>query len=269
RRTGHLENIRKQRKTYPVIAKEVIDNADIILEVLDARFIEETRNKKLEEHIKKTGKRIIYVLNKIDLIKKIKKEELSEIYPYVLISATTKRGNKELRSRMKIEAKKIEKPISDLGKVSIGVIGYPNTGKSSLINMLVGKHSAGTGADAGFTRGIQKINLTSDIQLVDSPGVIPEEEYSQTLTEKIAKHAKVGGRSYSQIKEPDMIIATIMNDFKGVLEKYYGIDAKGDSEILLEELGRKKGFLKRGGKVNEDTTARLIIKDWQQGKIKV
>jgi ribosome biogenesis GTPase A len=53
------------------------------------------------------------------------------------------------------------------------------------------------------------------------------------------------------------------------LEKFYKIDSKGDPEILLEELGKKKGFLKKGGETNEDTTARLIIKDWQTGKIKL
>jgi ribosome biogenesis GTPase A len=60
-----------------------------------------------------------------------------------------------------------------------------------------------------------------------------------------------------------------MRDYSNILERFYKIDAKGDAEVLLEELGKRKGFLKKGGEVNEDTTARLILKDWQTGKIKL
>jgi ribosome biogenesis GTPase A len=154
-------------------------------------------------------------------------------------------------------------------KITVGIIGYPNTGKSSLINSLIGKSSAGVGSDAGFTKSIQKIKLSENIVLIDSPGIIPEREYSSQDREKISMHTKLGARSYSQVKEPEMVIANLMKDYSKTLEKFYKIDAKGDSEILLEELGRKKGFMKKGGEVNEDTAARLILKDWQSGKIKI
>jgi ribosome biogenesis GTPase A len=269
RRTGHIENIRKQKKKFPALAREVVDNSDIVLEILDARFINETRNLEIEEYIKKKNKRIIFVLNKADLAENINKDLLAELYPYVLVSAKTRKGAKDLRKRIKIESKKIETPLSDLGKVSIGVVGYPNTGKSSLINMLIGKHSARTAPEAGFTKGLQKLNLTPEIQLIDSPGIIPEKEYSNILTEKISKHAKVGGRSYNQVRDPEMVIAAIIKEHKGVLESHYNIKADGNSEILIEELGKRHGFLKKGGIVDEDRTARLILKDWQEGKIKV
>ena len=116
---------------------------------------------------------------------------------------------------------------------------------------------------------MQKIKLSQDIVLIDSPGIIPEKEYSSQDREKISKHTKLGARSYSQVKEPEMVVSLIMRDYPNLLEKHYKIDAKGDPELLLEELGKRKGFLKKGGESNEDTTARLIIKDWQTGKIKL
>ena len=271
RRTGHLENIRKQRKKYPALAQEVVDASDIVLEILDARFIEETRNKEIEEYIKKKKRRIVFVLNKADLIEKkhAESEKIMELYPRVYVSAKTRKGSKDLRNRIKMEAKKITTAIDPRGKISIGVVGYPNTGKSSLINMMIGKHKAGTGADAGFTKGLQKLNLTENMQLIDSPGIIPEKEYSNIKTEKISKHTKVGGRSYSQVKNPELVIADIMKSHKNLLEKHYNIDAKGDSEILLEELGKSKGFFKKRGIVDEDKTSRFILKEWQTGKIKI
>jgi hypothetical protein len=269
RHTRKTKNIRKQRGKYPLIAQKVIQDSDIILEILDARFIQETRNEKFEEEVKKKKKRIIYVFNKADLIDKNNLKMPQEMFPYVMVSATERKGIKQLRNRIKIEAKKVEKKPEDYHKTIVGIIGYPNTGKSSLINSLIGKSSAGVGSDAGFTKSMQKIKLTQDIVLLDSPGIIPEKEYSQQDKEKISNHAKLGARSYSQVKDPELVVATIIRDYPGVLEKTYKINSKGNSENLLEELGKRKGFLKRGGEVNEDTTARLILKDWQQGKIKL
>lgn len=279
RHTRHLENIRKQRQKYPSIIIQIIEVSDIVLEVLDARFIEKTRNKEIEEEIKNKGKRIIYVINKADLIEGKKlKESLREIYPYAIVSCAKRQGIKSLRDLIKKESKKIEKPQKKIIKkghiqksedetISVGIIGYPNTGKSSLINLLIGKSSAGVGSDAGFTKNIQKLKLTPEIMLLDSPGVIPKKEFSYTESEKIARRAIIGGRSYSQVKEPDIVIAEMMKEYPGILEKFYNIDAKGNSEILIEKLGKQKGFLKKGGKVNEDSTARFILKEWQSGKI--
>lgn len=264
RHTGKVKNIRKQKGKYPSIVKKIIQDSDIILEILDARFIQETRNENFEEEIKKRKKAIIYVLNKADLITKTNLKLPKELNPHVFVSSTQRRGIKDLRDRIKIEAKKIEKE-----KVTVGIIGYPNTGKSSLINSLIGKSSAGVGSDAGFTKSMQKIKLSQNIVLIDSPGIIPEKEYSSQNQEKLSTHAKLGARSYSQIKEPDMVITLLMRDYPDLLEKHYKIDAKGDPEVLLEELGKMKGFLKRGGQVNEDATARLILRDWQQGNIRI
>jgi len=274
RHTGKTRNMRKQRGKYPLLAKKIVEDSDIILEILDARFPQETRNKDIEDEIKKKKKRIIYVLNKADLIEKANLNLPQDLTPYALVSSTLRKGIKELRDRIKIEARKVEKgrdkeKEETTQKVTVGVIGYPNTGKSSLINTLIGKSSAGVGSDAGFTKSIQKLKLSQDIVLIDSPGIIPAKEYSPQDQEKLALNAKLGARSYSQIKEPEIVVTKLIRDYPNVLERFYGINAKGDPEVLLEKLGKRKGFLKKGGEVNEDPTARLIIKDWQTGKIKL
>ena len=280
-RTRHIEKIRKQRVKYPQVAKNIVDTSDIILEVLDARFFKETRNNELEEEIAKQKKKIIYVLNKSDLVKPSKLRELkATVYPSVSVSCIKRKGIKDLRDLIKRVAKEIEKRekreirkdkvvMGNDSRIKVGVIGYPNAGKSSILNLLAGKSAAGVGADAGFTRNVQKIRLSEDIILIDSPGVIPDEQYSLTDKEKISDHSLFGGKSYTQIKEPDLVVARLMEKFPNSLEKFYKIDAKGDSEVLIEEVGKKKGFKKPGNKVDEDKAAREILKDWQFGKIKV
>jgi len=269
RRTGHIENIRKQKKKIPILIKEIIEVSDIVLEILDARFIQETRNKEFEELIKNQGKKILYVLNKADIVdmkSKIQEIGLLGIAPYIFVSCKRRMGVSELRNKIKIEAKKLH--ITGR-RVQVGIIGYPNTGKSSIINVLSGKSPARTGSEAGFTKGVQKILLSSGILMLDTPGVIPESEYSHTREEAIKKHAKIGARTSNTIRDPEMIVFELVKNFSAQIEKFYNIDAKGDPEVLIEKLGRKKSFLRKGGVVDENRTSRAIIQDWQEGKIRM
>jgi len=299
RRTRHLNKIKKQKAKYPKLVKDIVKKSDIILEILDARFVDDTRNTELEKEIKNQDKKIIYVLNKSDLAQK-KKLQLN---PRVFTSCKTRRGIKKLRDLIKREAKiSINKKLnpqnhissvprelkggrafarnstsplilsagaSRVGSITVGVIGYPNTGKSSLINLLIGRKSAPVASQAGFTKGMQKLKLTNEIILLDTPGVIPEKEYSNIEKEKIAKYAIVGGRSWTQIKEPELVIANIIKKYPDILENHYKVQAKGDTEILLEELGKKWNYFKKKGQTNEDKTSRKILKEWQEGIIKI
>ncbi len=272
KRTGHIENIDKQRKKYPDIVGEILKVSDVVIEVLDARFVDETRNLDIEEDVKIMGKKLIYALNKCDLIDiEAKKKEMNEkgLYPYVFISCTKRKGARELRNRIKMEAKRVVLPKEEMRRVQIGIIGYPNTGKSSLINFLTGGSAAKVGAEAGFTRTMQKIRLTADILILDTPGVIPAKEYSGQDQEMISKHAKVSARDATKVKRPDMVIQKLMNEYGPIIEKFYGVEVNGDGDLLIEEIGKRKNLLKRGGVIDEDRAARIILTDWQEGKIRV
>ncbi len=263
RKTGTIEGTNKHRKPVPYIVKEVIRISDIILEVLDAQFIEKTRHRELEKLIEESNKKIIYVLNKSDLvdIPEVKKGfEFKEIKPYVFFSCTSLIGRKRLRDMIKIKVKqlKIQR------QAHIGVIGYPNTGKSSLINLLSGRKSSGTSAVSGFTKGMQKIRFAKSILILDTPGIIPETENSLLNREDLQKHTKIGVGRYDRVKEPDFIVSRLMQEHPLIIEDFYHIDAHGDAEILLLGLGKKMNFLTKGGNIDTDRAARLVLKDWQE-----
>jgi hypothetical protein len=268
RHTGTIDNTNKHRIPIPAMVKKVIGISDIVLEVLDARFIEETRNKELERMISELGKKIVFVLNKADLadVPALKQSgKLEELMPYVFVSCRTKAGVRELRTRIKIEAKKIKRERG----THIGIIGYPNTGKSSIINVLAGGGHARTAAESGFTKGMQKIRLAKGILLLDTPGVMPEREAPAHKTEHAKKLSFIGVKTFDRAKNPELVVFQLMKAYPRVLEKFYGIEADGDSEKLIEELGKRYKFLAKGGKIDSDRTARMILKDWQFGKIKV
>jgi ribosome biogenesis GTPase A len=166
---------------------------------------------------------------------------------------------------MKIEAKKIKRERG----THIGIIGYPNTGKSSIINVIAGGGRAKTAAESGFTKGMQKIRLAKGVLLLDSPGVIPEREAPAHKTSDMKKLSFIGVKTFDRAKNPEFIVFELMKEHPGAFEKFYGIDAGGDSEKLIEEFGRKNKFLAKGGSVNIDRSARAILKDWQFGKIRV
>jgi len=295
RHTGHIENIRKQRVKYPKVMEEVIDISDIILQVLDSRFIEEMRNTVVEEDLKEKNKKTIFVLNKEDLISNKQKKKLEEtickkIKPYVFVSTKTSKGAKALRDKIKIEAKRVNLE-GERKRVQIGVIGYPNAGKSSIINLITRRGVAGISKHAGQTKGMQKIKMAENILILDTPGVIPASEYSTKDTKKTSRDAKLNARTYSNIREPENAVHYLMSPPEPknpeeptkeeekiirevktqakTIEKYYNIEAKGNSEVLIEELGKKKNYLTKGSKVDIDRTARQILRDWQEGKIKI
>lgn len=295
RKTRKIDTHNKHRQEYPSLAKEVIISSDIVLEVLDSRFIKETRNYEMENFAREHGRIVIYILNKADLVDHKEIEEsglISDLDPHIFISCKKNQGRYDLRALIKIESKNIKKARSKnegeenshleihkhgiglkkffkTGKeIHVGVIGYPNVGKSSLINMLSGKGAAKTSPKAGFTRGIQKVRLAKDIILLDTPGVMSDEDAAASQASNLKKHAMIGVRTYDSAKNPEFIIAELMSEFPNVFEKHYEIEANGDSEIILEELGKKRNFLLKGGLVDTDRTARLMLKDWQSGKIK-
>ena len=264
---GKSPNTHKHKNYVPDIIDKVIDNADIILEILDSRFIEKTRNFEIEKKAKKLGKVIIYVFNKSDLVNmnKIRLNiELEKLKPNAFFSSKEKKGSANLRRLIKIESKKLKQE-----SVNIGIVGYPNTGKSSLINFLTRKSSARTSSEAGYTKGMQKIKLSRGLYLIDTPGIIPILEKSSVSIKDLVKHPQIGAVTWDKTKNPDLVVDRLMKEYPDVLEEHYKINAKMDSELLVENLGRKLNYFKKGKLIDEIRTAKKILKDWQEGKIKI
>ena len=97
---------------------------------------------------------------------------------------------------------------------------------------------------------------------------MPEKEAPAHKTEHAKKLSLIGVKTADRIKDPEFMVSGLMKDNPGIFEKFYSLDAGGDSEKLIEEFGRRNKFLAKGGKINTDRAARMILRDWQRGKIK-
>lgn len=258
------------------VVNKVIDESDIVLEVLDARFPEETRNKEIENKLRRQHKKIIYILNKSDLIREKFSDVKPNFEPYVFISAKNNLGTTKLRKILReianqkhfgvervkelVKGAKIEKK-----PLYVGILGYPNTGKSSLINVLKHKKAALTSSTPGFTKGMQKIKIARDIYLIDTPGVFAYKEKTDE------KHALINVKDYRKIKDPDIVAMDILHNAyeknPQAIEELYGVKAKKSPEETLESIAKKFNWLTKGGRPNIDQVSRKIIQDWQRGRL--
>ncbi len=146
--------------SYQMMVKDVIKKANILLEVIDARFPDETRNSEVERDIARSKKPFIIVLNKCDLVSKEilekTKSRLSKIAPTVFVSSKSRFGTTMLRHQILVTA-------GIKGSILVGSLGYPNTGKSSVINGVAVRHKASTSSISGHTKGVQLVNAGSRI----------------------------------------------------------------------------------------------------------
>jgi len=250
---------------YWKVIEKIINDSNIILEVLDARMPELSRNKKIEEIVKEKEKQLILILNKTDLVSEnqLKKtiKKLKKQYNTFEISSTKKLGTKRLRNYLLSQAKKQK----DIKFFRVGIVGYPNTGKSSVTNALIGRKKAIVTSKAGTTKGQQWIKFKENIQIIDSPGVIPIEKQDEI------RYSLIGSKNPEKIHDKEKVVREIINllDIQTIENLYkIKINEKDDFTEIVEKIAIKKGLLKRGGEINETQVFIKIIRDWQQGKLK-
>lgn len=238
------------------VVDKVIDDSDIVLMVVDARMVEETRNKEIEEKVLQQGKTLITVINKADLVDKELLEPFKQkLHPCVFVSSQKFYGMTKLRHMILRYA--------EVTPVHVGVVGYPNTGKSSVINALKGKSSASTSSVSGHTKGKQNIKVDNKIMVIDTPGVIADSDDKKSVKLQISASINVK-------TDPDLAAYELMKQYFKPIARYYDIFEVGLDEVeLLEEIAKKLNRVKKGGEPDIDTAARIVLQDWNKGKIVV
>ncbi len=225
-----------------------------------------TRSPPIEKFLKKDKphKHLVFVLNKVDLIPTWVTQRwiqiLSKEYPTLAFHAsiTHPYGKGSLISLLR----QFGKLHDDKKQISVGFIGYPNTGKSSIINTLKSQKVCKVAPIAGETKIWQYITLMKRIYLIDCPGVVYP--YEESDTDKVLK----GVVRVELVETPEDYIPTVLSRVKTqYMSKTYKISDWTDHEDFLTKLAKRTGKLLKGGEPDLNAVARMVLNDWQRGKL--
>uniref|UniRef100_A0A182WFN2 Nucleolar GTP-binding protein 2 n=1 Tax=Anopheles minimus TaxID=112268 RepID=A0A182WFN2_9DIPT len=245
---------------------KVVDSADVLLQVLDARDPMGTRSNYIETFLRKEKphKHLFFILNKVDLVPIWVTQRwvaiLSKEYPTIAFHASLTHpfGKGALINLLR----QIGKLHVDKKQISVGFIGYPNVGKSSVINALRSKKVCKVAPIAGETKVWQYITLMKRIFLIDCPGVVYPT--AETDTEKVLKAVV----RVELVNNPEDYIEEVLKRIrKEYIVKTYGVSEWTDHVDFLEQIARKTGKLLKKGEPDVPTVAKMILNDWQRGRL--
>lgn len=288
----------KSRKAYDKIFKTVVEASDVVLYVLDARDPESTRSRKVEEAVLQSGgKRLILILNKVDLVPTPVLTQwlnfLKLSFPTIPVKASPgavglSTYNKNLSSAMTANAllqalKSYANKANLKRSIVVGVIGYPNVGKSSIINALTSRHGTNkacpVGNMAGVTTHMREVKIDNKLKILDSPGIVFPDEIRGQKHVSEAKLALLSAISVKKISDPPSVIEQLLKRMAkdtamaDALKKYYDVPALPSSDLkeftkhFLIHVARTRGRFSRGGVPNLDSAALAVLNDWRDGRI--
>ncbi|KAK2761298.1 GTPase required for pre-60S ribosomal subunit nuclear export and maturation [Arachnomyces sp. PD_36] len=246
---------------------KVIDSSDVVIHVLDARDPEGTRCRSVEKYIKDEAphKHLVFVLNKCDLVPTGVAaswvRHLSREYPTLAFHAsiTNSFGKGSLIQLLR----QFSSLHSDRKQISVGFIGYPNSGKSSIINTLRKKKVCTVAPIPGETKVWQYITLMKRIYLIDCPGVVPPN--GNDTEEDILLRGVV---RVENVENPEQYIEAVLKRTQPRhIQRTYDIKSYTDAIDFLSILARKGGRLLKAGEPDLDGVAKMVINDFLRGKI--
>ncbi|EGO22974.1 hypothetical protein SERLADRAFT_471561 [Serpula lacrymans var. lacrymans S7.9] len=254
------------RRHYVRTLHKVIDESDIVILVLDAE--EEVRRRESE------GKKLVFVLNKIDLVPRDNAQQWlrhlrhsTPTLPFRSASNTQRSNLSSSTAPGLIRLLKAYKP-SAAQSVTVGVVGFPNVGKSSLINSLKRSKVCAVAAQPGHTKDLQSIQLERGIRIVDSPGVVFDDD------DEVQKSGSKGSillRNVVKVEDVEDPIAVVEDILArtnpDTIQKIYGLPQFTSTLEFLTMLALSSGRLLKGGTPDVLSAAKHVLMDWNHQKI--
>ncbi|GAL04227.1 ribosome biogenesis GTPase YlqF [Photobacterium aphoticum] len=261
---GHMHKARKE-------IEEVLPKIDVIIEVLDARIPFSSENPLIKTFREKNNKPVVKVLNKRDLadpeMTQLWIDHLEKEQGVKAIAITTENINEV--NKITELCRKLAPNREDMGKnIRTMIMGIPNVGKSTIINTLAGRSVAVTGNQPAVTRQQQRINLQNGIVLSDTPGILWPKVENPHSGFRLAATGAVKDTAMDYIDVAFFTVEYLAQAYPELLKARYDIDEMPESEIeMMEEIGRKRGCLKSGGRVDLHKASEILINELRNGTL--
>lgn len=267
---GHMAKTKRQ-------ISEMLDLIDVIYEVVDARMPYSSKIKDIDSFTK--NKPRILIMTKSDLCdlnetNKWKKYYEDNGYKVILLNLEGNANLKPLFSLTDEVMKDInEKRLAKgqkIRKCRVLIVGIPNVGKSTLINRLVNKKVVVTGNKPGVTKTLSWIRINDKIELLDSPGILWPKLDDYDASYNLASLTAIKEEILPIDKVVIHILKKLNDYYPNILKERYKIDKVDFDEITntLDEIGKKRGCLIKGGEIDYDKVYSIILNDIKNGVIK-
>ncbi|NXC23467.1 GNL3 protein, partial [Campylorhamphus procurvoides] len=267
---------------------KVLEASDVVLEVLDARDPMGCRCPQLEQAVTCSGgnKKLLLVLNKIDLVPKDNLEKwlnyLKKEFPTVAFKSATLMKDKTMeqftKRRARVDLSKTSqcfgskcllKLLQEHGKtqnkaIQVGVVGFPNVGKSSIINSLKGVRACNVSIARGVTKSVQIVHIDKQTKMLDSPSIIADPSNNALA---LALRSIIDTEESGSADVLEGVNAIINHCSKQQVMMHYSMPDFRNPEEFLSLLAQKRGMLKKGGIPDIENTAKLVLCDWTGGKM--
>ncbi len=263
---GHIAKAEKK-------LKEQLSLVDAVIEVLDARLPISSSYDNISGLL--NGKPRFLLLNKSDLVDR---NELKKFIDYLKeknatdVIPTDAKHSKDLNAIIKKAVELSEPRIQAImakgllrRPARIMVVGMPNVGKSSIINKLTRSSKTKIGAKAGVTRQQQWVRINPQLELLDTPGIIPMKQEDQERAKKLAFVNSVSENAYSNEIVAEELLSMLDENQEKAFREYYKLPE--DKELNVDNISLERNWLLTGGSTDRERTSVYILRDFREGKI--
>lgn len=259
---GHMHKACKE-------IEEALPQIDLIIEVLDARIPYSSENPMITKL--RGNKPCIKILNKSDLADPYitqKWIDYLEQEQNVKAMAVTTLQPGSLKIIPELACKLVPNRIENKKDIRTMIMGIPNVGKSTIINILAGRIIAKTGNEPAVTKTQQRINLKNGIVLSDTPGILWPKVDNEASSYRLAITGAIKDTAM-EYEDVAMFAANyFLNAYPEAIKNRYKIDNLPSEDIqLLEEIGQKRGAKRPGGRIDYHKVSELLLHEYRSGKI--
>lgn len=273
---GHMAKTKRQ-------ITEDMKLVDVVIELLDARIPVSSQNPDISRLV--NNKKRIVILNKADLADPVETKKWIEYFKTKNIVALEVDSNQgkginqvnQTIEKLMAEELKIQNERGRIRKtIRVMIVGIPNVGKSSFINRISKKTTMVVGNRPGVTKQKQWIRIGSQIELLDTPGVLWPKFESEEVGLNLAYTGSIKDEVIDKVEVAYYLLKFLDKNYSKNLYEKYKISQEEISNIadhpqytleLMNLIGRKRGALVSGGNVDEEKVANIILDDFRKGKI--
>lgn len=263
---GHMAKTKRE-------IREKLNLIDIVYEVIDARMPKSSKIVDVDDLIK--DKPRLLIMTKYDLCDKNETNKFINYYEklgYQVIPVDLMNGtnvSKIIEASEEVLKEENEKRKAKGLKprnIRALILGVPNAGKSTLINRLVGKKSAGVGNKPGFTKSLSWIRIHKNIDLLDTPGILWPKLEDQESAHILASFSSIKEEILNEDQIASFILRKLYELYPKALEERYGISELDDDLIeAYDMIASRRGALTKGGVADYERVSRIILQDFKNG----